>query len=79
MKITIEKTEKTEFEVTFPVYKKKSIFFYKLEENKTTVVLNSNKDYSIEIKNHLSHYPFQYDETTEQEFNEAYNQVKSKL
>lgn len=79
MKIKIEKTEIKEIEVTFPVYRKKSIFFYKLEENKTTTVLNANEEYSIEVKNYLSNYPFYQDEATEQEFNEAYNQVKSKL
>jgi hypothetical protein len=79
MKITIEKKESVEIEVQLPTYVKNNNHYFKIEENKTTSIYNSEKNYEIEINEYMMRFPFEYDEITESEFNEVYNQVKSKL
>jgi len=79
MKITIERKEKIEIEVNLPAFRKNLFHFYKIEENKTTTVFESYQSYSIDVREFIMQYTFEYETITEQEFNEVYNQVKSKL
>jgi hypothetical protein len=79
MKITIEKKESVEIEVQLPTYRKSKNHFYKLEENKTTCVYEGIGSYSIEVNEYCMKFPFEFEECTENDFNEMYNQVKNKL
>jgi hypothetical protein len=79
MKITIEKREAIEVEVNLPAYRKKGSHLFKIEEKKSTTIYNTECEYQIQVNDYMMRYPFEYDEITESEFNEVYNQVKSKL
>jgi hypothetical protein len=79
MKITIEKKETVEVEVTLPAYRKNNHHYFKLEENKTTTAYCFQNEYQIQVSGYLMNFPFQYEEITAEQFEEVYNQVKSKI
>lgn len=80
MKITIERKEKVEVEVQLPYYSKTTCHYFKIEENKTTCVdYYDLVSYGIEVNNYQQKFPFDYERTTEEEFNKVLEIVKLKI
>ena len=81
MKITIERKEKVEVEVQLPYYSKTTCHYFKIEENKTTCIYypENTKSFGIEFASYQHKYPFDYEQTTEEEFNKVLQIVKLKM
>lgn len=80
MKITVEKKERVEIEVTLPTYRRSSHHYYKVDENKSICVyFGGDSAYSIEVNEYMMRYPFDYEECSQELFEKVYNYVKSKL
>lgn len=81
MKITIERKEKVEVEVQLPYYSKTTHHYFKIEENKTTCVnhYDTLNSFGIEVNDYQQKFPFDYEQTTEEEFNKVFEIVKLKI
>lgn len=79
MKITIEKIEKMQVEVSLPLFTKQSYHYYMIEENRTTCVFMGTHEVSIQVTQHMMSYPCSYERITENEYNEVYNTIKKQI
>ncbi|MEY2869443.1 MAG: hypothetical protein RIR01_1934 [Bacteroidota bacterium] len=79
MKITIEKKEMVEIEISFPRYARNGSHYYKIEENQTTVLFVSDMEHSFTVHGYMSKYPLSYMVITENEFSAALEELKSKI
>ena len=79
MKITIEKKEMVEIEISFPRYARSGSHYYKIEENQTIVLFVSDMEHSFTVHGYMSKYPLYYMVITEDEFNTAFEELKSKI
>ena len=70
MKVTIEKTEKFEVEVTLPLFTKNGNRYWKIEENQTTQICLWSDEIMIKKVDWAMEYPCAYEQITEEEFNE---------
>lgn len=76
MKVTVEKTEKVEIEVQLPLFTKDKERYYKIEENKTTIICLWSNEVSVKITEFAMNYPCAYEQITEDEFNTIRNKAK---
>lgn len=79
MKVTIEKTEKVEVDVQLPYFSTGCGHYYKVEENKTTIVYNKDDYFSIEVKDVVFNYALGFEAISENEFDLQFESVKSKI
>ncbi len=80
MKATIEVLQKIEVEYELPFYSKDVIHFYKLEAHRTTIVTNTQySSNSISFNNYMMDFPLKFEQISEDEFMQAYNEVKAKF
>ncbi len=77
MKVTIEKTEKFEIEVTLPLFTKDGNRYWKIEENQTIQVCLWSDEVLIKKIEWAMQYPCAYEQITENEFNEVVTKVKN--
>lgn len=71
MKVTIEKKEKVEIEVTLPLFSKHINTYYKVEETQTTQISIWQDEVSVKVHRWAMEYPCAYEQITEDEFNEV--------
>jgi len=76
MKVTIEKKETMEIEVQLPLFTKDKERYYKIEENKTTIICLWSNEVSVKITDFAMSYPCGYEQITEDEFNTIRNKAK---
>jgi hypothetical protein len=76
MKVTVEKTEKVEIEVQLPLFTKDKERYYKIEENKTTIICLWSNEVSVKITEFAMSYPCGYEQITEEQFNKVRNKAK---
>jgi len=76
MKVTIEKKETMEIEVQLPLFTKDKERYYKIEENKTTIICLWSNEVSVKITEFAMSYPCAYEQITEEQFNEVRNKAK---
>jgi hypothetical protein len=76
MKVTIEKKETMEIEVQLPLFTKDKERYYKIEENKTTIICFWSNEVSVKITEFAMSYPCAYEQITEDEFNTIRNKAK---
>lgn len=80
MKATIEVLQKIEVEYELPFYSKDVIHYYKLEAHRTTIVTNTQySSNSISFNNYMMDFPLKFEQISEDEFMQAYNEVKAKF
>lgn len=80
MKATIEVLQKIEVEYELPFYSKDVIHYYKLEAHRTTIVTNTQySSNSISFNNYMMDFPLKFEQISEEEFMQAFNEVKSKF
>jgi hypothetical protein len=79
MKITIEKKDLVEIEISLPRYARSGSHYYKIEENQTTVLFVSDMEHSFTAYGYMSKYPLSYMVITEDEFSIAFEKLKSKI
>lgn len=80
MKATIEVLQKIEVEYELPFYSKDVIHYYKLEHHRTTIVTNTQySSNSISFNNYMMDFPLKFEQISEDEFMQAYNEVKAKF
>ncbi len=80
MKATIEVLQKIEVEYELPFFSKDVIHYYKLEPHKTTIVTNTQySSNSISFNNYMMDFPLKFEQISEEEFMQAYNEVKAKF
>lgn len=80
MKATIEVLQKIEVEYELPFYSKDVIHYYKLEAHRTTIVTNTQySSNSISFNNYMMDFPLKFEQISEEEFMQAYNEVKAKF
>lgn len=77
MKVTIDKTEKVEIEVTLPLFTKDGNRYWKIEENQTIQVCLWTDEISIKKTGWAMSYPCAYEQITEQQFNEIVTKAKN--
>ena len=77
MKVTIERKEKVEIEVTLPLFTKDGNRYWKIEENQTIQVCLWSDEVLIKKIEWAMNYPCAYEQITEDEFNEVVNKAKS--
>ena len=76
MKVTVEKTEKVEIEVELPLFTKDKERYYKIEENKTTIICLWSNEVNVKITEFAMNYPCAYEQISEDEFNTIRNKAK---
>ena len=76
MKVTVEKTEKVQIEVQLPLFTKDKERYYKIEENKTTIICFWSNEVNVKITEFAMNYPCGYEQITEDEFNTIRNKAK---
>jgi hypothetical protein len=76
MKVTVEKTEKVEIEVQLPLFTKDKERYYKIEDNRTTIICLWSNEVSVKITDFAMSYPCGYEQITEEQFNEVRNKAK---
>ena len=81
MKITVEKKEKVEVEVTFPCYTKSGFHYFKTTEQGTTQILlgYNNLNFGITRYDFIMDHVLLDSSSNEEEFNNALQQVKDKI
>lgn len=79
MKITIEKTQKVEVEISFPYYTKDAYHYFKFIDEYTCVSLYLGIDAFTISKTVFLNYAVSYTPSSEQEFNEKLQIITFKI
>jgi hypothetical protein len=77
MKVTIDKTEKVEIEVTLPLFTKDGNRYWKIEEHQTIHICLWSDEVIIKKIDWAMNYPCGFEQITEEQFNEVITKVKS--